>query len=152
MNSKRIIDDLDFVELYRDINTIRDMNDEQKNKLRQLYTIYQTMYDVYCIYNTIDCNFNYLENIYIQSYNNNYIKMENNVNIDPILIHNYAYHVESLKLLQKLSHEKSFKPCVYIPTPSNNNLIIIGVCFSIVNLLVINSLIMLNIYSKSRLP
>ena len=107
MNSKRIIDDLDFVEQNREINTRNNLSDEETYKLRKLYTIYITMYDMYCIYKSIECNFNNLEKVYIQYYNNNAIEMISNINIDPILIHNYAYHMESLKRLQKLYYEKA---------------------------------------------
>ena len=107
MNSKRIIDDLDFVEQNREINTRNNLSDEEAYKLRKLYTIYLIMYDMYCIYKSIECNFNNLEKVYIQYYNNNAIEMISNINIDPILIHNYAYHMESLKRLQKLHYEKA---------------------------------------------
>jgi hypothetical protein len=149
MNSKRIIDDLDFVEENRNINMRRDMNDEEHFKLRKLYTIYLTIHDIYCIYNSIECDFNNLEKVYIQYYNNNAITMINNINIDTILIHNYAYHVESLKLLQKLSYEKSLKEShVITPELPTHNLLLYGVCFSIVNLFCLNIIIARNIYKN----
>lgn len=143
MNSKRIIDDLDFVEQNREINTRNNLSDDETFKLRKLYTIYLTIHDIYCIYNSIESDFNNLEKVYIQYYNNNAIEMINNINIDPILIHNYAYHVESIKLLQKLSYKKSR---VITPEPPTHNLLLYGVCFAIVNLFVINVIIIRNIY------
>jgi len=145
MNSKRIIDDLDFVEQNREINTRNNLSDDETFKLRKLYTIYQTIYDMYCIYKSIECNFNNLEKVYIQYYNNNAIEMINNINIDPILIHNYAYHVESIKLLQKLAYEKSRVITPELPT---HNLLLYGVCFSIVNLFCLNIIIARNIYKN----
>jgi hypothetical protein len=145
MNSKRIIDDLDFVETNRDINTRNNMTDEEHFKLRKLYTIYLTIHDIYCIYNSIESDFNNLEKVYIQYYNNNAIEMINNINIDPILIHNYAYHVESIKLLQKLSYKKSRVITPELPT---HNLLLYGVYFSIVNLFCLNIIIVRNIYKN----
>jgi hypothetical protein len=109
MNSKRIIDDLDFVEENREINTRNNMSDDEAYKLRKLYTIYLTIYDMYYFYvfTSHYCNFNDLETEYKRSYNKNAIEMIKKTDINPILIHNYAYHMESLKRTVKLHYDKN---------------------------------------------
>jgi len=159
MNSKRIIEDLDFVEQNREINTRNNLSDDEAYKMRKLYTIYLTIYDMYYMYNNDDCNFDNLETEYKRAYNKNAIEMIKKTDINTILIHNYAYHMESLKRLQKLHYEKAIselmkvndtKPEIsknmIINTEPKNNLFNIIFSITVFNLFIINIITFLIVY------